>query len=314
MRVKHKRYNPIGGNSSRMAGARNKGGQKTIFCEAIRFTPRVHKLQEFTRIQQTAHNSVAYHAHLPLNLAQDATFSASPAKPPQICRLAYNARQELSLKKNMSLTIDELNAGISYWRTTRWPQDFHNAFYCDMARANPNGTFTPKWWDGFLPILSGWRALRPRSQVFVTNRATQKFAELSQVWKKAIEDVFTSDIATIPWGNIAPFATLVGTIKNVESPVFTSKFCHFLAPHIFPVVDNAAMDNPFRTYENYYLTGQSQWKATNDAVQQELVKTLTWAINPKPIENYPMKCKIIELCLIGRNQKKVQEKSPDKRG
>jgi hypothetical protein len=201
----------------------------------------------------------------------------------------------------MSLTVAELNAGITYWRTTRWPQDFHNAFYGEMAEANPNGNFTPQWWSGFLPILSAWKAIRPKSQAFITNRAARRFAQISQDWADGIAPVLTSDIASIQWPQISTFTAIASQIKDVDSPVFTSKFCHFLAPHIFPVIDNAAMGNPFSTYHAYYLCAQSQWIATAAHVQTDLVKALTDAIGA-PIEGYPMKCKIIELCLIGRNQ------------
>ena len=202
----------------------------------------------------------------------------------------------------MPLTVDELNSGISYWRTTRWPQDFHNAFYQQMVAANPNGNFTATWWSGFLPILSGWKALRPKSQAFVTGRAVSRFSQLSQDWTGVIVPVLQSDIATVSWSQVSAFPATVAQIKNVTSPVFTSKFCHFLAPHIFPVIDNAAMGNPFSTYQAYYSCAQSQWIATHPSVQADLVGILTHAIGTNPILSYPMKCKIIELCLIGRHQ------------
>jgi hypothetical protein len=202
----------------------------------------------------------------------------------------------------MSLTISELNAGIAYWRTTRWPQDFHNAFYQRMKATNPNGNFTAIWWSGFLPILSGWKALRPKSQAFVTNRASGHFAQLSKSWTSSIAPVLTSDIATIQWSQICSFPGIVAQIKNVTSPVFTSKFCHFLAPHIFPVIDNAAMGNPFSTYQAYYSFGRAEWAATSQPDQISLVGALTQEIGTPPIQTYPMKCKIIELCLIGRHQ------------
>ena len=207
----------------------------------------------------------------------------------------------------MSLTIAELNAGIAYWRTMRWPQDFHNAFYQQMGATNPGGNFTAIWWSGFLPILRGWKALRPMSQAFVTNRASAQFAQLSRDWNSSIAPVLACDIATIQWSQISSFPATVAQIKNVTSPVFTSKFCHFLAPHIFPVIDNAAMGNPFSAYQAYYSSGQAEWAATSAPVQVSLVSTLTQAIGTPPIQSYPMKCKIIELCLIGRNQNRANK-------
>ena len=62
----------------------------------------------------------------------------------------------------MSLTRAELDQGVNYWLTTRWPRDFHNDFYRCMADANPHGAFDGAWWADFLPVLHGWRATRPR--------------------------------------------------------------------------------------------------------------------------------------------------------
>lgn len=71
------------------------------------------------------------------------------------------------------------------------------------------------------------------------------------------EEVLASDIAQVQWAQVAAFVKIVSEIKNVASPVFTSKFCHFLAPRIFPFIDNATMGNPFFSYEAYYQTAQS---------------------------------------------------------
>lgn len=84
------------------------------------------------------------------------------------------------------------------------------------------------------------------------------------------------------------------------SPVFTSKFCHFLVPRVFPIVDNKAMCNPFATYEAYYTTARGEWLNTDSATQAELIKVLTQAIGVPAFSEYPMKCKLVELCLMGK--------------
>lgn len=59
----------------------------------------------------------------------------------------------------VSLTVDEFNRGIQFWRSRpRWSQQFHNEFYAELATQNPNGNFTPQWWQGFLPRLQRWVA------------------------------------------------------------------------------------------------------------------------------------------------------------
>lgn len=50
-------------------------------------------------------------------------------------------------------------------------------------------------------------------------------------------------------------------MRQGPSPVFTSKFCHFLVPRVFPVVDNEAMKNT-HTYEGYFRYVQDQWALT----------------------------------------------------
>jgi hypothetical protein len=110
------------------------------------------------------------------------------------------------------------------------------------------------------------------------------------------------DIAVVVWADVEPFANLVAEIKPLSSPspVFTSKFCHFLAPRLFPVVDNEAMHNRFRTYEECFATYQAEWLGTNAAMQGQLEEVLTREIGAPLCDGYPLKCKLIELCLTGR--------------
>lgn len=203
----------------------------------------------------------------------------------------------------MPLTLTELNAGIAYWRKTRWPQDFHGAFYSRMQAANPRGCFTQEWWSIFLPELAKWKALRPKSPLLITSRAAARFQRLSEAWAECMtEDVLTADIAQVEWARVVSFVEVVSEIKNVASPVFTSKFCHFLAPGIFPVIDNAAMGNPFPSYKAYYETARGEWLQTPDHIRSELIGVFARDAAIERVSDYPAKSKIVELCLIGRNQ------------
>jgi hypothetical protein len=107
----------------------------------------------------------------------------------------------------------------------------------------------------------------------------------------------------LEWHQIAAFPTLVAEIKDVTSPVFTSKFCHFLAPRIFPVTDNKLMGLPFPTYEAYFTAGRAEWLGTDRATQDDLIKLLTHEVGEPLFGDFPMKCKLIELCMIGRRHK-----------
>jgi hypothetical protein len=153
----------------------------------------------------------------------------------------------------------------------------------------------------FLPVLRAWRATRPRGSAFLTPRAQARFQGLREVWAASLAPHLQKDIAELEWHQIAAFPRLVAEIKNVASPVFTSKFCHFLAPRIFPVVDNAAMGNPFKTYEDYFTIARAQWCDTDAAVQAQLAGLLTQEIGNTLFSEFPLKCKLIELCMIGEN-------------
>jgi hypothetical protein len=150
----------------------------------------------------------------------------------------------------MSLTINQLRNGIKYWRgSTDWPSDFHNRYYehdlaPKVAAVRTSGIFNQQWWSRFLPVLQDWQAVRPRSHAFLTSRARARFEALGATWAIAIGPHLADDIGGLKWDQIAAFPLLVAQIKDVESPVFTAKFCHCLAPRIFPVVDNRAVGNP----------------------------------------------------------------------
>lgn len=153
----------------------------------------------------------------------------------------------------------------------------------------------------FLPVLRAWRATRPRGSAFLTSRARERFSALARAWALTVEPNLGGDIVSLEWPRVSAFPALVTEIKDVASPVFTSKFSHFLAPAIFPLVDNAAMGNPFSTYEACFAAYRAEWLATDDAILRALVSRLTDLIKAPLADGYPTKIKVVELCLIGRN-------------
>lgn len=201
----------------------------------------------------------------------------------------------------MSLTTGDLDRGITCWLSeTNWDRDFHNGFYASMARANPHGAFSDDWWAEFLPVLRAWRATRPRASSVLTTQARERFGALSHAWAKSVTPHLHQHTSNVAWESVAPFPTLVAEIKGVASPVFASKFCHFLAPRLFPLVDNAAMGNPYLTYEDCYRAYQSEWVATPRHTREELVFRLAGRIGSAPCEGFPFENKVTELCMIGR--------------
>lgn len=201
----------------------------------------------------------------------------------------------------MPFAIEELQNGITYWQGTSWPQDFHNQFYQDLPQVQNNFVFNNEWWNQFIPILRSWLATRPLSSVYLTTRVQDRFQNLNDLWANNIAQILGADIQDLEWVEIEAFAHCVAEIKNVSSPVFTSKFCHFLAPRIFPVIDNKAMGNRFETYKEYYNAGRDEWLQTNPETRKSLVDLLHRHIDGPLFGGYPTKCKIIELCFIGRH-------------
>jgi hypothetical protein len=75
----------------------------------------------------------------------------------------------------------------------------------------------------------------------VTERFAERRDTLSLAWETHCAPFRELDITGVTWAQVGGFANLVGEIKPMKglaSPVFTSKFCHFLLPKVFPVVDN----------------------------------------------------------------------------
>jgi hypothetical protein len=161
------------------------------------------------------------------------------------------------------------------------------------------------WWLSFLRSLQGWIATRPTSGDELTSRFITRAKTLNKAWHLACEPFLAGDISTVTWQQVEAFPTLVAEIKPTltPSPVFTSKFCHFLAPRIFPVVDNEGLGNRWASYESYFQLVQAQWDATTSPVRAELADALTSLIEAtgtKVFSGFPVVNKIVELRLIGQ--------------
>ena len=201
--------------------------------------------------------------------------------------------------------MQELADGVAFWRSRpRWPSDFHNSDYERWSRENPNGDFNLAWWERFLPLLRLWIATRPVSGDVLTARFMERAPTLSAAWRSACVPVVEHDISTVSWEQVEAFPSEVARIKptRAPSPVFTSKFCHFLLPKVFPVVDNEGLGNRW-TYEEYFKLVQTLWAHTEPGTQTDLVNELTRLIEASGqpvVSEFPMKNKIMELQLMGR--------------
>ncbi|MHB8288686.1 MAG: hypothetical protein ACYDEY_05535 [Acidimicrobiales bacterium] len=202
--------------------------------------------------------------------------------------------------------LQELSDGVTFWRSRRnWPADFHNADYRRWSEDNPHGNFTMSWWRPFLVALQAWIATRPTSGQTLTQRFMASISILSEAWQASCEPFLDADISAVTWDQVAAFPTVVATIKPTltPSPVFTSKFCHFLLPKVFPVVDNEALGGSWSTYEAYFRFVQEEWASTSGTTRAELVAALAALIEATGTEvfsEFPMANKIVELRVIGR--------------
>jgi hypothetical protein len=198
----------------------------------------------------------------------------------------------------------EMADGLSFRRTRRWASDLGKAEYEKWARDNPNGNFTLAWWEQHqLPRLRRWRATRPYGGADLTPRFVQSAATLNTSWQLACAPYLEHDITSVTWQQVMAFPDEVAKIKPTKtpSPVFTSKFCHFLLPKVFPVVDNEAVGGGWATYQAYFKYVQYEWTTTDASTRTSLITALTAATGSTQLNSeYPVVTKIVELRLIGR--------------
>ena len=209
--------------------------------------------------------------------------------------------------EQQSQALRELFAGLAFWDSRRdWGSDLGNADYQSWRAENPHGNFTLDWWRPFLGRLNRWRATRGwDSGEVLTARFIQGAAELGRVWIETCEPLLDADITTVEWEQVSAFSTLVALIKPTRSnsPVFASKFCHFLLPRVFPVVDNEGLGNRWPNYERYFRHVQDEWAATDDTNKSTMItaiKTRIEATGASVFSGYPYVNKLVELRLIGR--------------
>jgi hypothetical protein len=200
--------------------------------------------------------------------------------------------------------IKELQAGIAFWRAKRWPDDFDSAEYKEWAAETKD--FSDAWWNPFLRHLHSSRALRPATYAEVTERFDERRAALRAAWGTDCAPYSDLDIIGVTWAQVGGFCDLVGELKpmkSLASPVFTSKFCHFMLPKVFPIVDTEGAGNKWPRYQLYFEYVQSLWATTPEDTRTDLIGIMTKILKgagAKLDSDFPMVNKIVELQLIGR--------------
>jgi hypothetical protein len=105
------------------------------------------------------------------------------------------------------------------------------------------------------------------------------------------------NLQTACWEQIAPLFAIAHAIKDVDSPVFGSKLCHFLLPDAFPVIDRSAVGLGWRSYEEYWRYCHEQWVECSQ--KSDLTDALRREVGFELMPSYPFTTKLTELCLIG---------------
>lgn len=197
----------------------------------------------------------------------------------------------------------DFESGIQAWP---WDKSFHNDFYEQLARENPNGEFDASWWETFLPRLRRWKATRSTPSEAITREVLAALPEMRATWIEACQPHLNKDVSEVTWTEVAAWPELVARFKPsraggyVRSPVFRSKFCHFLAPAIFPVADRAKLGLAGQSYRTYFENVQREWSETPEDLRNRMREQLVSFIGTEPASGYPFVNKIVELNLIGR--------------
>lgn len=201
---------------------------------------------------------------------------------------------------NPENALAELALGIAERAKRAWPGDFGNSQYSAWTTTMPQGDFDVGKWPEMLRTLRAWIATRPVSGEVITSRFMERRDRLREAWRDCIKPLVTRDLSSVEWGEVEPFVEVVGEIKPTKSAsaVFSSKFCHFLVPAVFPLVDRDFVGIGHRPYEEVFEAMRSSWTSTPPNVRTELVAYLTSRIEASgatPIPGYPYACRITEL-------------------
>ena len=205
---------------------------------------------------------------------------------------------------NCVLTKTNLEAGIAYWFNTKakWGDDFHNAYYEDFNYRQRNG-LDEEWWEWMVHELRSWQASRPKTDAYIRERGRQRLHELQAARERilAAAEPESPGLENTNWKLLSELYLCAKSIKNVDSPVFGSKLCHFIIPNAFPIIDGEAIGIQTSDYSIYWDYCRRQW--LNCQLKEELRSHLRTLIGPGVVDHYPWSTKLTELCIIGDRQK-----------
>jgi hypothetical protein len=196
------------------------------------------------------------------------------------------------------LTQANLDAGIQVWLKLKWPCDFHNQRYKDLEQFMVKG-LNGEWWQKIVDVLCEWKAIRPLSKAAIYQRGLGYLNQLCTEYNRIllVKQEQELDLGTASWDMLSGLYIVASSIKNVSSPVFGSKLCHFIIPNAFPVIDNYVIGIGKIVYQDYWSFCSTQWRSCD--FEQGLIQRLRQEIVDEVAEHYPWSTKITELCIIG---------------
>jgi hypothetical protein len=193
---------------------------------------------------------------------------------------------------NAEVTVENLRAGIGVWRKKRWETDFADALYGRQEQLLAGGV-TDLWWRQIVPVLSAWKAIRPRSRAEILARGLSVLAELNAAHGR----LQAVSVDNIEWEVLEDLFHVAWSIKGVNSPVFASKLCHFMRPDLYVVVDGDAVGIQ-APYPEYWKACWTAWRAA-EPLHAKLCDILNEETGATLRPTFPFATKIPELCVIG---------------
>ncbi len=201
----------------------------------------------------------------------------------------------------MVLNEKNLRAGIRSWKQRdSFPTDFHSAFYSAQKADLTDHGISEGWWRKQIDVLFAWKALRPYSKEAMKRRGLARLPRLEREYGRLLQR--NRSVADAEWSDLEPLFEVAREIKNVDSPVFASKLCHFLIPNGYFVIDREAIGNKTNDYPGYWEACRDLWRSgdSKTALKQRLRSEIVKASHDgRVFSGYPWAVKVTEVCLIG---------------
>jgi hypothetical protein len=204
-------------------------------------------------------------------------------------------------QEETAISLLAFQNGVRLWNThANWPRDFHSQLYRDLGALLAGGV-TPSAWEQLVDILWDWRAIRPKTKQYIRERGAAALGEINRGVDAIRRHRAQFEISDVTWDEVEPLFQTAMNIKDVTRPVFASKLCHFLAPSVFPVIDNEYIGLS-GDYAEYWKSCRQLWAAADGRLKTELKAELGKYVRPENAGSYPWATKIVEICLSGMSK------------